>query len=172
MSKENIADAIAEFETTLITPDSKFDKFLRGDESALNAQEKRGYETFKEVGCTACHNGPYLGGNSYQTLGYDYFKDRGGKMEEGDLGRYNVTKKDEDKHMFKVPMLRNIELTAPYFHDGRVATLPDAVRKMAKYQLGTDLNGKQTADIVAFLKTLTGEYKGVPLNQVKAPQTK
>lgn len=168
VTKETITDAIAEFERTLITPDSKFDQFLRGDKKALTALEKKGWQLFQDKGCTGCHNGPYLGGNSYQALNEDYFKDRGGKLTDADMGRFNVTKDEADKHTFKVPMLRNIAETAPYFHDGSVKTLPEAVRKMAKYQLGDELKPNEVNAIVAFLKTLTGKYEGVPLDKVKA----
>jgi cytochrome c peroxidase len=168
VTQANITDAIAEFEKSLITPDSRFDKFLRGDKAALNATEQKGYALFQEKGCTSCHSGDYLGGESFQMLNPDYFKDRGGKLTDGDMGRYNVTKQEEDKHNFKVPMLRNVALTAPYFHDGKVKTLDDAVRKMAKYQLGEDLQPSEVQAIVAFLKSTTGTYKGTPLDKLKA----
>ncbi len=159
ITKANIADAIAEFEKTLVTPNSRFDKFLKGDAKALTALEKKGWDLFQEKGCNACHNGPYLGGNSYQPMSEDYFTDRG-NVTQNDYGRYNVTKDEADKYMFKVPMLRNVALTAPYFHDGQVKTLEQAVKLMAKYQLGEDLKPQETQAIVAFLKSLTGEYKG------------
>ncbi|MBI1274525.1 c-type cytochrome [bacterium] len=167
ISEETIADAIAEFEKTLITPDSRFDDFLRGDEQALNEQEKRGFALFKTKGCANCHSGNYFGGESYQALNQDYFKDRGGKVSESDMGRYSATRLEEDKYRFKVPMLRNVGVTAPYFHDGKVPTLEEAVRKMGKYQLGTNLKPEEVQAISAFLKTLTGKYKGVPLDKMK-----
>lgn len=167
ITKENVADAIAEFERTLITPNSRFDKFLKGDEKALSPIEKKGWALFQEKGCQVCHSGTYFGGQAFQQVSPDYFKRRGGKITEGDLGRYNVTKKEEDKHKFKVPSLRNVEVTAPYFHDGKVKSLDQAVKLMAKLQLGQDLQPSETRAIVAFLKTLTGEYKGTPLNQLK-----
>lgn len=163
VTKENIAHAIAEFERTLITPDSRFDQFLAGNKNILTKREKDGWELFKEVGCASCHNGSLLGGNSYQYLSEEYFEDRGGEITEADLGRYNVTKDEGDKHSFKVPTLRNIALTAPYFHDGEVKTLEDAVKKMAKYQLGEELSSSKAKAITAYLKTLTGNYQGKPL---------
>lgn len=166
-SKEDVADAIAEFERTLITPDSRFDQYLKGDKKALTALEIQGYELFQKKNCTLCHNGTYLGGNSYQMLNPEYFKARGGKLTDADLGRYNVTKKEEDKHMFKVPMLRNVAVTAPYFHDGKVITLEQAVKLMGKYQLGEDIPAPEVRAIAAFLRTLTGTYQGVKLDKVK-----
>ncbi len=164
---ERIVDAIAEFERSLITPDSRFDAYLRGDGKALTAQEKKGFELFKETGCITCHSGTYLGGNSYQAMNPQYFEDRG-TLTEADHGRYNVTKDEADKHMFKVPMLRNIEVTAPYFHDGSVKSLEDAVRKMAKYQLGMDnMPPADVRAITAFLKTLTGKYEDKPLTRMQ-----
>lgn len=165
ITADNAADAIAEFERTLITPDSRFDDYLRGNEKALTAQEKRGWELFKETGCMTCHTGTYFGGESYQAMNPQYFEDRG-NMTDADNGRFNVTKDEADKHMFKVPMLRNVEVTAPYFHDASVKSLEDAVRKMAKYQLGQDsMPAADVRAITAFLKTLTGKYDGKYLNQ-------
>lgn len=148
---ENIAKAIAAFESTLITKD-RFDDFLNGDDKVLTKEELKGLETFLNTGCQSCHNGELLGGNSYQKIGllnpYENTKD---------LGRYNVTKKEEDKYFFKVPSLRNIELTAPYFHDGSIGTLEEAVKKMAYLQLNKQLSDEEIKNIVAFLKSLTGE---------------
>jgi cytochrome c peroxidase len=158
VTKSNITDAIAEYEKALITP-SRFDAYLRGDESAITEQEKKGYLTFKEVGCTACHTGINVGGSMFQKLGLvkDYFSDRGTPLTEADNGRFNVTKNPADKHFFKVPSLRNVELTAPYLHDGSRETLEETVALMGKYQLGRDLTNEQIDDIVAFLKSLTGK---------------
>lgn len=157
VTKDNTTDAIAEYEKSLITP-SRFDAFLKGDAAAITDAEKKGYATFKEVGCTACHSGIIVGGTMFQKLGLvqDYFEDRGTPLTEADLGRFNVTKKPEDKHFFKVPTLRNVELTAPYLHDGSRATLEETVSVMGKYQLGRDLTDAQVNSIVTFLKTLTG----------------
>lgn len=157
ISKKTITESIADFERTLDTP-SRFDDYLSGDANALNAQEKEGYAKFKQYGCIACHSGVNIGGHMYQKMGlvHDYFKDRGSLRQE-DYGRYNITKKDADKHFFKVPTLRNIALTGPYFHDGSVTSMKEAVIKMGYYQLGLTIPDKDAADIVAFLKTLTGK---------------
>lgn len=149
----NIADAIAAFEMTLVTPDSKFDRFLRGDENALTPQEQEGLSLFKSKGCVACHNGINIGGTLYQKIGVF------GDIPSGsdDLGRYHITKKAFDKQYFKVPSLRNVEKTAPYFHDGSAATLREAVETMVDVQLGRMLEEKEIEKIVLFLKTLTGK---------------
>ncbi len=156
---DNISDAIAEFEKTLITPNARFDKFLRGDKEALSADELNGYRIFKEYGCISCHNGVNIGGNLMQKMGVVE------KYETSDFGRFNVTKKEKDKFHFKVPSLRNVELTAPYVHDGSVETLRSAVEIVLKYQVGIHLKDKEIEDIVKFLKTLTGE--GVKLIEEK-----
>jgi cytochrome c peroxidase len=165
ISKETITDAIATFEKTLITPNSRFDQYLLGNANALNEAEKRGYALFKSVGCASCHMGPNLGGLTFETLGKrsDYFKARGLAVTDADKGRYNVTRRELDLHRFKVPTLRNIAQTAPYFHDASTSDLKEAVRVMAKYQLGENLTGQQVDDITQFLHTLTGEYKGKPV---------
>jgi cytochrome c peroxidase len=157
ITKKAITRAIADFERTLDTP-SRFDEYLNGNENAINAKEKKGYALFKQYGCIACHSGINVGGHMYQKMGlvYDYFKDRGSLKKE-DYGRFNVTGNDFEKHFFKVPTLRNIELTPPYFHDGSVKTLKDAVQKMGYYQLGIEIPDDDANDIVAFLKTLTGK---------------
>lgn len=149
ISYDNLAYAIAAFERTLITKD-RFDQYMLGDATALNKQEKAGLQAFINVGCTACHNGPTLGGKVYQKLGLvkPY-------ANQADQGRFDLTQKTTDKMVFKVPMLRDVARTAPYFHDGSVKTLSDAVNQMASLQLGRDLDKKTTADIVAFLQSLT-----------------
>jgi cytochrome c peroxidase len=159
IKKENIKDALAAFERTLITPNSRFDQYLKGNAVAITELEKLGYQKFKSFGCVACHQGINIGGNMFQTMGVmgNYFKDRGTPITDSDLGRYKVTKEDNDKHVFRVPSLRNVELTAPYFHDGSAPTLDKAVGVMAKYQLGRKLSNSDIKAIVAFLKTLTGE---------------
>jgi len=162
VTKENIANAIAEFERSLITPDSAFDRYLKGDKSALSPLEVKGYALFEEKGCTSCHSGDYFGGDSYQQMPEEYFRDRGG-LNEADFGRYNVTKDEDDRYFFKVPMLRNVAVTAPYFHDGNAKTLKEAVDIMAKYQLGITLTNSENKAIVEFLKSLTGQYKGEKL---------
>lgn len=158
ITAQNIQNAIATYERTLITPASRFDRYLRGDPSALTAEEKAGYAKFKQYGCIACHQGVNVGGNMFQRFGVmgDYFAKRGNPTE-ADLGRYLVTHEEQDKHVFKVPSLRNVALTAPYFHDGTAATLNEAVDVMFKYQLGRVASREDKAAIVKFLHTLTGE---------------
>jgi len=158
-SASNITNAIAEFEKTLLTPDSPFDRFLAGDRQALTAQQKRGYQLFRDHKCGTCHTGVNLGGQSYEIMGLkaDYFADRGNPTT-ADLGRYNVTKRDADRHRFKTPTLRNVALTAPYFHDGSVTTLHQAVRDMLKYQVGTTQPESDVDDLVALLEAMTGTY--------------
>lgn len=153
ITSHNISDAIAEFEKALITPNSRFDKYLRGDNTSLSKEEQEGFKTFKDYGCIGCHNGVNLGGNLFQKVGLLKKYNTG----DTDLGRFEVTHKKKDTYVFKVPTLRNIELTAPYFHDGTVETLHDAVRYMINYQIGAALNKKDIESIVVFLKTLTGE---------------
>jgi len=151
ITQDNLVDAIAEFEKVLITPNSPFDKYLNGDKNAISQDAKDGYELFKAKGCILCHHGVNVGGNSYNKFGL--FKD----VNSSNLGRYNITKRIEDRHVFKVPSLRNIELTSPYMHDGRVSELQDAVKIMTKYQLGRYMEKNDIKVIVAFLKSLTGE---------------
>lgn len=160
----NIRDAIATFERSLYTPNARFDRFLRGETDALSEQEHTGYTLFKNYGCVSCHQGVNVGGNMYQVFGVmgDYFADRG-NITEVDYGRFNVTGRQEDKFVFKVPTLRNIALTAPYFHDASATTLKEAVKVMGRYQLGRILSAEEIEYIVAFLHTLTGEYQGTPL---------
>jgi cytochrome c peroxidase len=169
LQSKNIQDAIAVFERSLTTPNARFDKYLKGDKTALSADELRGYQLFKAYGCVACHQGVNMGGNMFQTFGVmgDYFKKRG-DITDADFGRYNVTKNEHDKHVFKVPSLRNIALTAPYFHDGSAKTLSDAVDVMFKYQLGRPASTQDKELIVKFLHTLTGEYNGKPLQHADA----
>lgn len=156
-----LCHAIAEFERTLITPDSRFDLYLKGDSNALTELEKKGYEEFKENSCAACHFGAAMGGRSfeYNDIYGDYFAERNPEIEynSDDEGLKGFTLKDEDLHKFKVPVLRNIELTAPYFHDGSFQTLEEAVRAMARYELGKKLSGSEVDSIVAFLRTLNGQ---------------
>ncbi len=153
-----VKDAIATFERSLTTPNAPFDRYLNGETTAISASEQAGYGKFKDYGCIACHQGVNLGGNMYQSMGVmaDYFQDRG-NVTHADYGRFNQTGDYRDRYTFKVPSLRNIELTAPYFHDGTVKTLPEAVNMMAKYQLGRPIPQKDVDLIVQFLKTLTGE---------------
>jgi cytochrome c peroxidase len=158
ITQANVTNAIAEYERSLVTP-SRFDAFLRGDTSALNEQEQRGYATFKETGCPTCHLGVNAGGTMYQKMGLarDWFATLSRPLTEADNGRFNVTHAEADRHFFKVPTLRNVELTWPYLHDGSQRELADVVRVMASFQLGKDLTDGQVNDIVAFLRALTGE---------------
>lgn len=171
-SGDNLTNAIEEFEKTLLTPNSPFDKYLKGDQKALTAQEIKGYELFKLNDCATCHVGANLGGQSYELMGLkaDYFADRGLEMTEEDNGRFKQTKLERDRHRFKTPGLRNIALTGPYLHDGSAATLEQAVDAMAVYQVGKPLSATDRDDMVAFLKTLTGEYQGQPLTTDAAQQ--
>lgn len=162
LTEANITDAIEEFERTLITPDSRFDKWLRGDSDAITPDELAGYELFKKYDCATCHVGPNLGGQSYELMGLrrHYFADRGMELTNEDNGRYKETQIERDRHRFKVPGLRNVEHTWPYYHDGTRETLEDAVRDMGIYQSGVELTSAEVDQITAFLKTLTGEYQG------------
>jgi cytochrome c peroxidase len=156
---EGVTKAIAAFEETLVTPNSRFDKWLKGDEKVLTKVELEGYELFKDSGCVACHNGPAVGGNSFQKMGVVEPYAASSPAE----GRVAVTKDEADRFNFKVPTLRNVELTYPYFHDGEAATLTQAVDTMARIQLGRSFTADENAKIVAFLKTLTGEQPGFKL---------
>jgi len=166
VTADNAAKAIAAYERTLITPNSAYDKYANGDQQALTEQQIRGMKTFADLGCVGCHSGPAFNGpqrpegkgffmkfptfdNGVLEARYNFSKDE---------GRFEVTKNEADKHMFKVPTLRNIALTAPYFHNGKVKTLDEAVRVMAKLQLDKDLSQQQVDDVVAFLNALTGEF--------------
>jgi cytochrome c peroxidase len=153
VSIDEVTKAIAAFEETLVTPNSRFDKWLRGDAKALTGEELAGYKLFKDSGCVSCHNGQAVGGNSYQKMGVvaPY------KTSSTATGRAGVTGNDADRLKFKVPTLRNVELTYPYFHDGAAATLKDAVDTMGRLQLGKTFTDAENARIVAFLKTLTGD---------------
>ncbi len=160
INRKNVKNVIAEFVRSLNTPNSRFDRWLKGDKNALNAQEKRGYALFKDYGCSSCHQGANVGGNMFQVFGVlnDYFKKRG-NITEADLGRYNITGNEEDRHAFKVPSLRMAAMTAPYLHDGNAATLRDAVDAMFEFQLGREAPDKDKEAIVAFIETLVGESK-------------
>ena len=151
ITKNNITDAIAEYEKTLITPNAPFDRYLRGDKNALTQTQKEGYELFKSKGCITCHNGVNIGANMYNKFGI--YED----AKSSNLGRYSITHKAYSKYYFKVPTLRNIDQTAPYFHDGRTNDLRKTVLIMAKYQLGRKITPEEVDKIVAFLHSLTGE---------------
>jgi cytochrome c peroxidase len=157
VTRPAVEDALATFERSLSATGSRFDRFLRGDAAALTAEEAEGYRAFKSYGCASCHQGANVGGNMFQRLGVleDYVGPDGGAST--DLGRYKVTGRDEDRHRFRVPSLRLAALTPPYFHDGSVATLEEAVRVMARYQLGREIGERDERLIVLFLRTLPGE---------------
>lgn len=158
--KDSITDAIAYFEQSLITVDSKFDRYLKGDHAALSDIEKQGWRYFKEFGCASCHQGANVGGNLFAKFGMmgNYFENRG-SATEADEGRYAVSKRERDKNVFKVPSLRNIEKTGPYFHDASAENLPAAIEIMAQYQLGRYIDIGEVKAIEAFLHTLSGEVK-------------
>jgi cytochrome c peroxidase len=160
----NIKDAIVAYELSLNTPNARFDRFLLGDKTALTATEKEGYRLFKNYGCVSCHQGVNIGGNMFQPFGVigNYLIERG-QIKPADLGRFNVTKNEADRYVFRVPSLRNVSVTAPYFHDGSAQTLTEAIEQMTKYQLGRSLAKQQIELIAEFLGTLTGEYRGKPL---------
>ena len=159
---KDILDAIKEFEKTLITPNSKFDRYLRG-EVKLSEDEEKGYRLFKELGCITCHNGINIGGNSFQKIGlinpYPW--------SENSPDRYSITHNSFDKNIYKVPTLRNVAITAPYFHDGSVATLDEALKKMAYHNLGFELNSNEIKKLKAFLNTLTGEKPKILKGNIK-----
>jgi cytochrome c peroxidase len=157
---ENMARAIGAFERKLVTP-SRWDRFLDGDSTALTNEEKTGFNEFMEAGCQACHAGTYIGGNLYQKLGFAK-----PWPETSDPGREKVTKNEADRMMFKVPGLRNIEKTKPYYHNGKIENLEEAVSRMAEYQLGKTLKTTQVQSIVTWLKTLTGD---IPVEYIKPP---
>jgi cytochrome c peroxidase len=157
---DNLAKAIGVFERKLVTV-SRWDKFLGGDQAALTDAEKAGLNKFLDAGCQNCHNGIYLGGSMFQKLGLAIPWDNA-----DDPGRFAVTKQEADRMVFKVPTLRNVEKTAPYFHDGSIATLDEAVRQMANHQLARTLSKAEADSIVTFLKALTGE---LPTEYIKEP---
>ncbi|PKO39886.1 MAG: cytochrome C biogenesis protein CcsA [Betaproteobacteria bacterium HGW-Betaproteobacteria-6] len=156
---DEVTKAIAAFEETLVTPNSRFDKYLKGDKKAITKDELAGYKLFKDTGCVACHNGPAVGGNSFQKMGLVEAYKASSPAE----GRSAVTGKDADRFNFKVPTLRNVEMTYPYFHDGAANTLPEAVDTMARIQLGKKFTADENAKVVAFLKTLTGDQPSFKL---------
>ena len=160
ISVDNIVDAIATFERSLITPNSRFDQYLRGNKIALTEDEQQGYQYFKDYGCISCHQGINIGANMFQRFGvFDgYFNNK--TISQSDLGRFNVTGIEEDRYVFKVPSLRNVAVTAPYFHDGSVSTLENAVMIMGRYQLGRELSEEDIRLLTAFLQSLTGQWQG------------
>lgn len=174
LTVDNAAKAVAAYERSLVTPDSPYDRFVKGDKQALTEQQQRGMESFASIGCITCHSGPAFSGPA-MSPGSGFFMKfptfTGSEYDEKyaltkDPGRFEVTGDEADKNVWKVPTLRNIALTAPYFHNGAVKTLDEAVRVMAKTQLNQELGELQTADIVAFLSALTGKFPQQPLPQL------
>jgi len=160
LSPTAVRDAIAEFERSLVTPDSPFDRWLKGDDDALGPEAREGYRLFKDYGCAACHQGANVGGNMFHRLGAmaeTYFDERG-DLTEADLGRFNVTGDDEDRYVFKVPSLRLVTLTPPYFHDGSQETLEEAIDSMARYQLARQIDERDVDRIIRFLESLVGKH--------------
>lgn len=161
LNEENLLKALAEYERSLITPNARFDQYLRGNTSAISEKEKQGYRLFKSYGCVACHQGVNVGGNMFQKTGVmNSFFDESSQHSAADLGRYKTTNTESDKHVFKVPGLRNVAVTAPYFHDGSAKDLEQAIQVMARVQLGLNMAQADVEKIAAFLHTLTGEYQG------------
>lgn len=158
---DNMALAIGAFERKLVTP-SAWDRYLKGYKPALTQEEKIGFNEYVDVGCQACHMGTFVGGGMYQKMGLTK-----PWVETKDLGRFKVTGIEDDKMLFKVPSLRNVEKTAPYYHNGAIATLEEAVRQMGEYQLGRKLTDDQVKSIIVWLKTLTGQ---IPTQYIKPPE--
>jgi cytochrome c peroxidase len=160
-TRTQVLDALATFQRSLLTPGARFDRYLDGQPDAITSEEERGYQLFKSYGCVACHQGVNLGGNLLQKFGVfeNPFAQRG-RVSDGDLGRFAITRREGDRHVFRVPSLRNVAVTAPYFHDGSAASLHEAVEIMARVQLGRDLPLEDVVLIVKFLGTLTGEFEG------------
>jgi len=176
LTVDNAAKAVAAFERTMITPNSPYDRFVKGDKSALSEQQQRGMQLFADTGCVSCHSGPAFNGPAMQPgagffMKFPTFADNEYVKKyqlTADKGRFEVTRNDADMHLFKVPTLRNVALTAPYFHNGSVKTLDEAVRVMAKTQLNKELDDAQVADLVAFLNGLTGEFPQQTLPRLPA----
>lgn len=163
ITEVNIANAIAEFERSLTTPNALFDQYLRGNKKALSPDALTGYQKFIDYGCVSCHQGINLGGNMFQKFGVmkDYYANK--KETKSNLGRYNLTQQVSDKHVFKVPSLRNVAVTGPYFHDGSIEKLSEAISIMGYYQLGLRLTDEDIKQLCDFLESLTGEWQGESL---------
>jgi cytochrome c peroxidase len=157
-SADRVRTALAAFERTLLTTNSRFDRWLAGDDKALSDDEKRGYALFKSYGCASCHQGANVGGNMFQKFGFmgNWFTDRGG-IKPDDFGRFRITGREADRFVFKVPSLRLAVMTAPYFHDGSVPTLNEAIKLMGRYQLGREIPDSDIALIITFLGSLPGK---------------
>ena len=159
----HVLDALATFQRSLTTPDARFDRHLRGERDAITPEEEYGYQLFKDYGCVACHQGVGVGGNLFQRFGIFHAPFSQRPIRTADLGRFTITGKAADRFVFRVPSLRNVAVTAPYFHDGRAQTLEQAITEMARSQLGRVLTERDVELIAGFLRTLTGEYRGRPL---------
>lgn len=171
--RENVLDALAVFQRSLVTPNAPFDRYLNGDPEAITPEEQQGFRLFRDYGCAACHQGVNVGGNLFQKFGVFANPFAGRKtLTEGDLGRLTITGRDRDRQVFRVPSLRNVAVTAPYFHDGRTASLPEAVEIMGRNQLGREIGRRDVDLIVQFLGTLTGEYRGRSLAGGAAGETR
>ncbi len=173
VTADNFAKAVASFERTLVTPGSPFDRWVMGERGAMTEQQVRGYERFRALGCAGCHTGPLFGARpeapfqKFPVFADSPYVERYGLAK--DTGRHEVTKRPEDRHLFRVPTLRNVAVTAPYFHNGAVATLDEAVRVMASTQLGRTLSERDVADIVAFLQALTGPFPSIEAPRLPVP---
>ena len=169
LSQATITDAIEQYERTLVTPNSPFDRYLKGDKTAMTAEQIKGYDLFKQYNCATCHAGVNMGGLSYELMGQraNYFQDRElttkSGLTDGDNGRWAQTGNERDRYRFRTPGLRNVELTYPYYHDGSIPTLENAVSSMGLYQVGVNIPQAEVATITSFLKALTGEYNGKTL---------
>lgn len=164
VTSESVRTSLVDYMTSLTTPGARFDQWLQGDEKALNEEERKGYRLFNSYGCSSCHQGRNIGGNMVQQFGIiqegiiaEYFKKRGGDIRPADRGYGNFTGQKEDDYFFRVPSLRNVAETPPYFHDGGAATLGEAIRVMGRVQLGRDFEPWELRQIEAFLRTLTGD---------------
>jgi cytochrome c peroxidase len=166
VTKDNIVNALVEYEKSLNTPNSAFDRYLRNEEKSLTQEEINGYMLFKGLGFISCHQGMNVGGNLYQKFGvfYDYLAERG-DINKHDFGKFNTTDRQRDKFVFKVPSLRNVAVTAPYLHDGSAKTLEDAINIMGKTQLGRTLTADEISLIKAFLNSLTGQHNNKILGE-------
>jgi cytochrome c peroxidase len=160
----HVLDALVAFQRSLTTPDARFDRHLRGEKGAITPEEERGYALFKAYGCVACHQGVNVGGNLFQRFGIFHDPLSRWPMAKADLGRFTITGRADDRFVFRVPSLRNVAITAPYFHNGRAETLEQAIEEMARSQLGRILTAREIGLIAGFLRTLTGEYRGQPLS--------
>ena len=164
ISEKTLKDALVTFEESLVTVDSPFDRWLKGDDSALSNEQLEGYRLFKSYGCVACHQGVNVGGNLFQRMGVmeDYFEQRGRPETRADQGRFNVTGDEQDRHFFKVPSLRMVALEKVFFHDGSASSLDQAIKTMGRFQLGRDISEADRRLIAAFLHSLLGQHPLLP----------